>query len=57
MASRLNGDDEKSILEDAKTISQFMKQKRVPPLKSNEKKDDGDEAYRKLLKGLNLDKE
>lgn len=55
MASRLKGDDEESILKDAKTMAQFMRHKKTPPLRDTEAKK-GDESYRKLLKGLHINK-
>lgn len=54
LASRLVGEDEKSITEDAKKLAELVKQKYpVPPLKSTEPDGDGkDAAYKQLLSGL-----
>nr|DAN38818.1 MAG TPA: major capsid protein [Caudoviricetes sp.] len=57
LALRLNGNDEKSILEDAKNMAQYLGgQKVVAPLKKNEKKEQ-DNPYKKLLDGLKNEKE
>lgn len=57
LALRLNGNDEKSILEDAKNMAQYIGgQKVVAPLKKNEKKEQ-DNPYKKLLDGLKNEKE
>lgn len=59
MANRLNGEDEESILKDAKTVSQYMKNSntRTSPLRNPESKATtaGEESYKNLLKGLNID--
>lgn len=55
LANRLTGDDEESLLQDAKTLSQFVNNTQVTqPLKSVEdpKLSDEDSAYRELLNNL-----
>ncbi|NLM16067.1 MAG: phage scaffold protein [Clostridiaceae bacterium] len=51
LASRLTGDDEKAIREDAKLLADLIgKNKKTPPLRDNEPKvDDKDAPYRELL--------
>ena len=52
LANRLSGDNEETLLEDAKTLSQFINSNPTPqPLKSVEDKNVNDEdmAYRQLL--------
>lgn len=52
LANRLSGEDEETLLEDAKTLSQFINSKPTPqPLKSVEDTNVNDEdmAYRQLL--------
>lgn len=55
MASRLNGDDEESLRQDASTLASFVNSKPSPPRKNLEGKPTKDDEYRNLLKGLNLD--
>lgn len=54
LASRLVGEDEKSITEDAKKLAELVKQKEpVPPLKSTESAvDDKDAPYKALLSNI-----
>ena len=56
LATRLMGDDEKSITDDAKKLAELVKQKDpVPPLKDPEPPLDGkDGAYKSLLENLHL---
>ena len=52
LANRLSGEDEETLLEDAKTLSQFINSNPTPqPLKSveNTNVNDEDMAYRQLL--------
>lgn len=58
-ASRLIGEDENSIIEDAKKIAEFIgKSEPVPPLKDTEPNISGtDGAYKSLLENLNLEGE
>lgn len=51
LADRLKGDDEESLIKDAKSLSEFVsKNKAVAPLKSSEPKIDiKDASYKKLL--------
>ena len=52
MAERLTGEDEKSLREDAKTLSKFTKMS-IPPLRSVEPTGDGkDAAYKTLLSNI-----
>ena len=60
LAGRLQGEDEASILEDAKSLATFIGQKDpVAPLASTEPKGVGgeDSAYKALLENLNLEGE
>ena len=60
MASRLVGDDEASIVADAKQLAGFVGQGQgeIPPLKTPEPSMNGkDGAYKSLLEGLNLEGE
>ena len=54
LAGRLTGEDEKTLREDAESLSKLIAVKpMVPPLKSNEPPVDGkDAAYKELLSGL-----
>ena len=54
LASRLTGDDENALREDAKTMAKLIPTKPAPPpLKSTEQTIDGkDAAYKSLLNGL-----
>ena len=56
MASRLNGEDEESLLKDAQTMAQFMQTKgpiyRDPESKAKEL---GDSAYKNLVKNLKIE--
>ena len=54
LAGRLTGEDEKSLREDAETLSKHVsKGQPVPPLKSTEPAGDGkDASYKALLNGL-----
>lgn len=54
LAGRLSGEDEKTLREDAKTLSQFFNRTRsTQPLKSTEPKtDEKDSAYKALLEDL-----
>lgn len=55
MASRLNGDDEASIIKDAKMMKQYMPGKKLQPLKDTEGNiNEKDEKFKKLLRGLKI---
>lgn len=55
MASRLNGDDEDSIIKDAKMMKQYMPGKKLQPLKDTEGNiNEKDEKFKKLLRGLKI---
>jgi septal ring factor EnvC (AmiA/AmiB activator) len=59
LASRLVGEDEKSITEDAKKLAELVgKKEPIAPLKDTEPPvDDKDGAYKALLENLNLEGE
>ena len=60
LAGRLQGEDEASILEDAKSLAKLIRQKDpVAPLASTEPQGvgAGDSAYKALLENLNLEGE
>lgn len=60
LADRLVGEDEASLKADAERLSGFVKaQKPVPPLKDTEQPlgDEKDNAYKKLIAGLNTEGE
>lgn len=60
LAGRLQGEDEESIIEDAKSISSFIAQNEpVAPLKSTEPQqiNSEDAAYKSLLENLNIEGE
>ena len=59
LASRLVGEDEKTITEDAKKLAELVKQKDpVPPLKDTEgNAENKDGAYKSLLNNLKLEGE
>ena len=56
MASRLNGDDEDSLVQDAQNIAKFMQSKQ-PMMRDPESKakEVGDTAYKNLVKGLKIE--
>lgn len=57
LANRLQGGDEKELLEDAERLAGFMKPKQyVTPLKSTEKTiDTADASYKALVSNLNIE--
>lgn len=59
LAGRLVGEDEKSIMADAKMLAELVKGKEpIAPLKDTEPSKDGkDGAYKSLLENLNLGEE
>ena len=55
LADRLNGEDEASIIEDAKRLASYIGQSEpIAPLKSSEPVDTETDAYKNLLEGLNF---
>lgn len=55
LADRLNGEDEASIIEDAKRLASYIGQSEpIAPLKSSEPIDTETDAYKNLLEGLNF---
>lgn len=56
MASRLSGDDEESLSKDAQNMAMFM-QNKSPMLRDPESKakEQGDGAYKNLIKGLKIE--
>lgn len=51
LADRIQGDDEESMAEDAKSLQAYFK-KEAPPLRNTETTPKKDDAYKKLLDGL-----
>lgn len=53
LASRLTGDDEDALRDDADSLSKLVTKPSAPPLKTNEPSGDGkDDAYKAVLSGL-----
>lgn len=56
MASRLSGEDEEALNKDAQAMAKFMPTKKAPLRDPESKtKEQGEEAYKNLLKGLKLE--
>lgn len=56
LASRIQGETEEEMLEDAKSLSKYFEKKEVvPPLKNPEINKSQSGAYKELLQGLNLE--